>query len=722
MHSRQRSLSLGLFLGLFLLQGFRPLPAAADDVYQLLAGFTAKGSQDQHRREEVFLPLPQADGYRAHLERLTRDPHPTGSAANYALADYLATVMDEAGLWVERHEYDAWMPHHLPSSRVALVTPIRLPLNDQEYIVEQDPFSAHPDLTPGWNAYSASGDVTGTVVYVNHGRREDFAQLREIGVSLEGRIAIARYGGNFRGFKAKYAEEAGAIGLIIYSDPGNYGYRGGPVYPEGKQWNESTVQRGSIKTLPYSGDPLTPFVAALPLDVADVDRLDAAEVALPEIPVVPLPYGAAEQILSRMTGDAVPRGWQGGLPFAYRLTGPDELTVRIQVEQPHQMVRVINVCGTVEGTDWPEQEILLGSHYDAWTFGAVDPNGGTAMLLTLAEALGKLSRRHPPRRSITICHWDAEEYGIIGSTEFVEQYRDRLAHAVAYVNADMAVAGPRPSGSSSPTLKQLLIDAAGAVEHPDDDGGSVLTRWMSVTEGRVEPAVGNLGGGSDHVGFYTHLGIPSAWPGMGGPSLYHSGYDDFAFYETFCDPEFVYGPTLSRIDGLIALRLANADLLPYAVGRYAVDLQKHVHTLRQLATDESIEANWSALDHSIAELFIATEAYRHASQRFLADAGEAGPDRVTLGRLNDHLLQLEKSFLLESGLQGRPWSQSLFASPDPFSGYASWMLPGLQYEILEGDSASLAAWQETYTSAVTTLAERVASLTVELEMNLSSRD
>ena len=439
-----------LLLPLLLLCVVLPARAESPSTFD---GFGVHASRRQNDLERRFLALPSSSACRAKLERITRDPHPSGSPANAAVAEYLAETMAAAGLRVETYEYDAWMPDYRPRITVALVRPIRLPLNTQEYILPEDPYSAHPDLTGGWNAYSASGDVTAGVVYVNYGRREDFQQLRELGVSLQGRIAVARYGGNYRGFKARYAEDAGAVGVIIYSDPANYGYRGGPVYPEGKQWSESTVQRGSIKTLPYDGDPLTPFVAALAGDTSGVQRLDPDQVGLPRIPVTPLAYGSATEILSRMTGAAVPADWQGGLPFAYRLEGGEALTVRLQVEQPHQLVRIVDVCGSVEGSQWPGQEVILGSHYDAWTFGAVDPNGGTAMLLTLAQSLGKLARKHPPRRSITICHWDAEEYGIIGSTEFVEQHAERLqASTVAYINADMAVAGPNPSGSASPTL------------------------------------------------------------------------------------------------------------------------------------------------------------------------------------------------------------------------------------------------------------------------------
>jgi N-acetylated-alpha-linked acidic dipeptidase len=222
--------------------------------------------------------------------------------------------------------------------------------------------------------------------------------------------------------------------------------------------------------------------------------------------------------------------------------------------------------------------------------------------------------------------------------------------------------------------------------------------------------VGNLGGGSDHVGFYTHVGVPSAWTGMGGPSLYHSGYDDFAFYERFCDPEFVYGPTPARVDGLLALRLANADLLPYAVDRYATDLRKHTRDLQLLAGEHSMVGDWAALDAAIDTLAAATADYEVAATVFVSRKIESHQ----LQRLNEALLQLEKSFLLESGLQGRPWSRSLFAAPDPFSGYASWMLPGLRYEILEGDASTLAQWLDIYTMAVTGLSSRVRALTTDL--------
>ena len=252
----------------------------------------------------------------------------------------------------------------------------------------------------------------------------------------------------------------------------------------------------------------------------------------------------------------------------------------------------------------------------------------------------------------------------------------------------------------------MLIDAAASVEHPDDDGGSLLARWNPPDSGRDEPAIGNLGGGSDHVGFYTHLGIPSMWPGMGGASLYHSGYDDFAFYERFCDPDFAYGPAVARLNGLLALRLANADVLPYALARYPTDLATHVADLRKLAEANHRLADWSELDQAITGLDQAVSDWDVAR----ADLIDSEDDR-RLPAVNEALLGLEKAFLAEGGLQNRPWSRSLYATPDPFSGYASWMLPGLRYEVLEGGADSLAHWMSTYADAVNELTARVAALT-----------
>ena len=683
-----------------------PVSVQAQDA---LVGFTPERAEAQRACEARLHELPQPEAFRAHLQRLTREPHPAGSAANAQVAAYLDSVMTAAGLEVTKYPYDLYMPspESAEDTRVALVTPVRLPLNRQEYVLDADRFSGHPDLRPAWNAYSGSGDVTGPIVYANYGRKEDFERLDAMGVDLTGTIVVARYGGNFRGFKAKYAEEYGAAGLIMYSDPADGGYADGLPYPEGRHLSESTIQRGSVLT-PLGGDPLTPTGPSLPLDSdAGVERLDPSEADLPQIPVTPLPHASAVEILQRMTGAAVPNGWQGALPFTYRVTGGPDLTVRLSVDQPKQMVRATNVVGTVRGSEHPDQWVVLGAHFDAWTFGAIDPNSGTAMLLTLAEALGTLADEGcRPRRSILIAHWDAEEYGILGSTEWVEQLEDELgAGGVAYINADAAVSGSRFGGSSAPSLKGPLLDAAKAVAYPGGDGS--VYAHLTARRSDADALLGNLGGGSDHVGFYTYAGIPSLGAGFSGPSpIYHSAYDNFAWYERFADTSFVYGPALARVDGTLALRLANADVLPYDVARYASDLQRHVASLAERAAAEDVETDFDALRTALDTLAVAAEAFAAARDAQLAEGPP--PDAEAL---NDVLLDLEQAFLYADGMAFGARYRSLYASPDPFSGYASWMLPGLRYPVATGDAALLETWTPVYVDAIDDLTARLAEAT-----------
>ncbi|HSG50004.1 MAG TPA: M28 family peptidase, partial [Longimicrobiales bacterium] len=408
-----------------------------------LVGFSAVNAAHQEVCEDLFLGLPSGDAFREHLRIITSAPHPAGSAQQVEVANYLTRVMKAAGMTVRQHEYDVYLPQLTDDVEVHIVTPVALRLSNREPVLAEDRFSGHPDLLNGWNAFSGSGDVTGEVVYANYGRREDYRALDSLGIDLRGKVVIARYGGNFRGYKVLFAQERGAAGVIMFNDA--------PAeevdpYPEGPMLNGDIIQRGSVLTLPWTGDPLTPFEPALPLDGSrgDVERLDPSAVPLHEIPVLPIGYNAAAQILSRMTGEEAPAEWQGGLDMPYRLTGGPELTVRVRVDQPLDFTRAINVVGTLEGWEFPDEWIVLGAHYDPWGFGAVDPNGGTAMLLAMAEALGDAAEMGcRPRRSILVAHWDAEEYGIIGSTEWVEEFLPELTRgAVAYINADGAVSGP----------------------------------------------------------------------------------------------------------------------------------------------------------------------------------------------------------------------------------------------------------------------------------------
>ena len=695
---------------LVLLAG-RALQAQQSVQVDAPVGYAATTAVRQAYCEALFLDLPSSDSFREHLRIITANPHPAGSAAQAEVAHYLARVMRAAGLTVREHPYDVYLPQLTDDVEVHIITPEPMQLSNREPALAEDRFSGHPDLLNGWNAYSGSGDVTGEVVYANFGRREDYEALDEMGIELAGKVVIARYGGNFRGYKVKFAEERGAAGVIMFNDA--------PAeevdsYPQGPMLNGDIIQRGSVLTLPWTGDPLTPFVPALPIDGdRQVERLDPEDVPLHTIPVLPLGYNAASEILSRMSGEAAPEDWQGGLDLTYRILGGDDLTVRVRVNQPKALTRAINVVGTLEGSEFPDEWFILGAHYDSWGFGAVDPNGGTSMLLILAEALGEMAEQGcRPRRSIMIAHWDAEEYGIIGSTEWVEEFLPELtAGAIAYINADSAVSGPNFSSSSSPSLKQPILDAIQDVSYAGEDRS--IYEWWAARADNSEPQMGNLGGGSDHVAFYTHAGVPSASMGSGGRSgIYHSNYDNFAWYERFGDAEWVFGPMIARADGLLALRFANADLLPYDVARYAVDTRTHVDTLIEVAERRGVDvdlsrlvAATSALDEAAADLEAARAARVAAGPVAAAEAA----------RINAAMIGLEKAWLDDRGLQDRPWSRSLYVSPDPFSGYASWMLPGVRYEIETDDPAEVPEWETRYVDAIGRLVERMREVTTLIE-------
>ena len=696
-----------LWLASLLLVVTSPLSAQRAVEIQAPVGFSAANAARQAYCEARFLELPSSDAFREHLRILTANPHPTGSAQQVEVGNYLDRVMTAAGFSVTQHPYDVYLPQLTDDVEVHIVTPVAMQLSNREPALEDDRFSVHPDLLNGWNAFSGSGDVTSEVVYANYGTREDFRALDSLGVDLRGKVVIARYGGNFRGYKVLFAEERGAAGVIMFNDKPLDDSDG---YPEGPMLNGDIIQRGSVLTLPWTGDPLTPFEPALPLDgPVQVDRLDPADVAFHTIPVLPIGYNAASEILSRMTGERAPDAWQGGLDMPYRILGGSDLTVRVRVNQPMAITRAINVVGTLEGSEFPDEWFILGAHYDPWAFGAVDPNSGTAMLLALTEALGTLAQEGcHPRRSILVAHWDAEEYGIIGSTEWVEEYLGQLTTGgIAYLNADAVVSGPNFGASSSPSLKQPILDAVRDVAYPGTEQS--IYEWWAAQADDGQPAMGNLGGGSDHVGFYTHAGVPSAGLSSGGRSgIYHSNYDNFAWFERFGDTEWVFGPMLARADGLVALRFANADLLPYDVTRYAIDTRTHVNTLFEVAEARRITVDLSRLVGATTAL----EAAASELEQARADRVAQGPvDFATQARINAAFIGLEKAWLDDRGLQDRPWSRSLYVSPDPFSGYASWMLPGLRYEIETDNPAAVPEWETRYVDAIDRLTAGMREIT-----------
>ena len=651
--------------------------AAADDP---LRYWLPRNRQAQRELEARLVETVDAGRLRAYHDLLASRPHRAGSPGDLQVAASIAKAFAELGLEVEKQELWCYLATPV-LGEVEIVAPDRIRLAVKEEAI--DGFSGHAEGSIGWNAFSGNGEATAEVVYANYGKKEDFEKLDELGVSVKGKIVIARYGGNFRGYKAKFAEARGAAGLVIYTDPIDSGYFKGLLYPEGGFANAHYIQRGSILTLPYRGDPLTPFEPAL----TGAKRLDPAKVAFPKLPVQPIGWGAAWEILKRMKGAAVPKGWQGALPFAYRVTGGPELRVRLKVEQKRELTRTFNVVGTLKGARQPEQVVVVGAHHDAWGFGAGDPTSGTILVLEAARCFAEAARAgRRPARSIAFGAWAAEEYGILGSTEWVEAHRKRLREsAVAYLNLDMAAMGPDPRSSAAPSLKQVIAEAC-------RDEGHELKK------------LGNLGGGSDHLGFYCHLAIPSASLGAGGSKgvSYHSLYDNLAWYRHVVGEDYAPARMLTRMVNRILARLANADLLPLDPVQYGVDVAKHLEALHERA--EKLEFGARAkLPHRRY-----TQRAREVSAALLA---AVAADRVPrLREINEVLLRLERAWYCADGLPARPWFRNLYAASDEDSGYAAWMLPALRHAVEHGDTATFRMMETLYRGTLEDLLTRLEKL------------
>jgi N-acetylated-alpha-linked acidic dipeptidase len=408
-----------------------------------------------------------------------------------------------------------------------------------------------------------------------------------------------------------------------------------------------------------------------------------------------------------MTGKPVPAGWQGGLPYTYRLTGGADLKVNLNVQQKKDMVRVYDVIGKWEGTENPDEWIIMGCHYDAWSFGSTDPNSGTAMMLALAESMNKLAQQGiKPKRSILIGHWDAEEHGVIGSTEWVEQMHDELkAKAVTYINLDAAVSGRNFGASASPSMKQVILETTQKISFPDSSK-TLFEVWKGAK--KQEPNIGNLGGGSDHIAFYMHVGVPSLNAGVGGPTLYHTNYDNLTFYEKFAEPSFQMGGMMEQWVGLLSLRLANADVLPYDIPRYATDLKTHFEAAEKQIKGYSTDfKGFVKVQKEIKELDIIAQAFDKA---MAAQLKKQTKTAAQMQQINAKLRALEKAFIDEKGMYFGSWYRSLYASSDPFSGYASWVLPGIQYEIEGKKTDKLTEWDGRYAGAIQQLKNQISEL------------
>ncbi|MEO7083567.1 MAG: M20/M25/M40 family metallo-hydrolase [Gemmatimonadaceae bacterium] len=670
---------------------------------QAMVGYSPASANRERDVEADAIKRPSPTSASVHSKQLSKETHVAGTAAQAYTRDYVIDQMKKWGIETEVRTYDVWMPH--PTEvRLSRVSP-----QPKDFALAEPPVAG--DATsklwqyPTVNGYSGQGDVTAEVVYVNYGLIEDYAQLDSIGVSVKGKIAIARYGRSFRGIKAREAEKHGAVGLLIYSDPQDDGFVPGDVYPDGPMRNAAGVQRGSV--LNMDGDPSTPGYGSKP----GVTRLAVDKMDIPHIPVVPIGYGNAGELLKFVKGANVPRGWQGGLSFHYH-AGPGPVKAHLVVKDDRAtkpIKQIYDTFGMVRGSEYPDELVIVGGHRDAWGPGAADNVSGTVSILEAARAVAEqLKAGMKPKRTIIFATWDAEEWGLIGSTEFVEDDSLRLSKgAVAYFNQDVAAQGPRFGGGGSPSLRPALRDVARVVQDPNGKG-SVYSEWRkaSAVADTAEPAMGDPGGGSDFAGFYNHLGIPIAEWGFGGAGgVYHSQYDSYNWMVKFGDPKFEYHAAAGRVAAAMLLRIANADVLPYDYVEYARTMRRYIPPIDKAIGEHHWSATTTALRASIDKLEREAVMFNAARDSALAAGLPAAAQRKT----NEALMQVERAVTRREGLRTRPWFRNLIYVADENNGYANMALPSVNEAIRANDEALTKNEIEDLASRFNNAAQAVAA-------------
>ncbi len=655
-------------------------------------------SEKEAAWEEKFMAVPSAKLAGQELKILTIAPHMAATPEDHKTALYVAEKFRAAGLETEIVPYRVltnWpkvvkVEAYNASGKQLMNGPTR------EH-VSHDPGQDDPRVVMPFNGSSGSGDVTAPVVYANYGRLEDFDELAKQHIDLHGKIVICRYGGNFRGVKVYIAEQRGAVGVLIYSDPHDDGYYKGDQYPMGP-WRPATgVQRGSVQYLfKFPGDPETPGVAST-LNLPNSAR-GSASISQPHIISIPLSYHDAAPILQALKGPGVPEGWQGALPFRYHIGGQGAVRAHLVSQQDYERRIIWDVVGKIKGADFPDEAVIVGNHRDAWVYGAVDPNSGTAAMLEAVHGIGALLKEGwRPSRTLIFCSWDAEEEGLIGSTEWVEQNAELMQHTVAYFNTDVAVSGPNFGASAVPSLKDFVRNVAKSV--PSPLGGTVYEQWnihqiqhgdrRGTTEPRAAATpvhVASLGSGSDYTPFLQHAGVPSTDVGSGGDyGVYHSTFDDYAWFVMNADPKFVYEQEMARVLGLEALRMADVDVLPYDYVDYAHEVKTYIEAAQRKATDDNI----GPLD--FAPALAAVDNFAKAAEK-AKDLQSTPP--VDIPKANQTLRDVESALLSPAGLPNRPWYKHTIYAPGEYTGYAAVVIPGVN-EALSAHDTPRAAQQLT---------------------------
>ena len=702
--------------------------ADANDQPTALYGYSARDSQAERQWEGKLRAIPDPNVLRSTMQLLSARPHNVGSPYDKQNAEWILAHYQQWGWDAHIETFDVLFP--TPKQRlVELVAPTRFTAKLQEPAVAVDPTSnQQSEQLPTYNAYSGDGDVTGPLVYVNYGLREDYETLDRMGISVKGAIVIARYGRSWRGIKPKVAYEHGAVGCIIYSDPQQDGYGNGDVFPKGGLRPPEGVQRGSVMDTQYPGDPLTPGVGAVP--GAKRLAIKDAETVL-KIPVLPISYADAQPLLAAITGRVAPEDWRGSLPITYHI-GPGAAKVHLVVKQNWDIKPIYDVIAKIPGSTYPDEWVVRGNHHDAWVNGAEDPISGQVAELEEARALGELLKQGwKPKRTIIYAAWDGEEPGLLGSTEWVETHADELRqHAVAYINSDSNGRGFF-SASGSHSLEHFINGVTHDIPDPEKAPMTVWQRRRMVLESRAKPEerdevrnrpdnrIRALGDGSDYAPFLDHLGVAAMNIGFGGEDeggIYHSIYDDFYWYTHFSDTTFVYGRALAQTGGTAVMRLADADLLPYefsdladTIHRYAGELEKLLAERQKEAVERQKELkegmyqavsdpkdpmgappaltpvpylNFAPLDNAIAALTRGAQHYQAAL--VAASAGGLQLPEATVRDLNAKLLRSERELTNAQGLRERPWFKHQIYAPGAYTGYGVKTLPAIREPLEEG--------------------------------------
>ncbi len=699
-----------------------------------ILGFTDAHATAQLVLEKKFDAQIAAADQKAWLEHMTAAPNHVGSPHDKANAEFMLALFKSWGWDAHIEQFDVLYPTPKKSA-VELVAPTRATAKLQEPAVAGDRTSNQiADELPPYHVYGADGDVTAELVYVNQGMPDDYKELAAHGIDVKGKIAIARYGGGWRGLKPKFAYEHGAIGCIVYSDPRDDGFGAGDAYPKGGFRPADGVQRGSVMDMPiYPGDPLTPGVGA----TADAKRLAIADAkTVLKIPVLPMSYADALPLLSALEGPVVPAAWRGGLPITYHF-GPGPAKVHLAISSDWTLKPIYDVVAVMKGSELPDEWVVRGNHFDGWVFGAEDPLSGNVAMMSEMKALGALAKDGwKPKRTLVYCSWDGEEPGLLGSTEWAEAHDAELKQkAIVYVNSDGNGRGFLGADGSH-SLTTLVNQAAAAVRDPET-GVTVLERLKAkkivdgsrrgatpeaTRSGKAIAAGGSpqldaLGSGSDYTAFIDHLGIASLNLGFGGESetggVYHSAYDSFDHYSRFGDPGMVYGVALSQTAGRIVLRMADADVLPLRVGDFSDTIAQYVDEMHKLADTmrESTEVqhrlldeklytlaadptrafapperdaavpvlNFAPLDNALLRLKKSAKACDDA--RTAAFKGEVKLSAGQRTELNALLRSLEQTLTNPKGLPGRDWFKHMVYAPGLKTGYGVKTLPGVREAI-----------------------------------------